>query len=200
MVEKMKIQALLLYFLAWSAIAAHQPPNVNKKQSKGKGYGSVFFPVTGNVYPKGYFFFLELFNGLIKNYNNSWWVFFFFFCMYVMFYCVLIRDIGLKLLKKNDLILVLVFFLLFLVNFSIFVHICNENNWELKILACMFIIKVFLKWNNSLEFLLNFHDLVFSWEGFWTSNFIDTSYSKLEKINFHIKKYALFCKFLARWS
>ncbi|CAA2963148.1 aspartic ase Asp1 [Olea europaea subsp. europaea] len=56
MVEKMKIQALLLYFLAWSAIAAHQPPNVNKKQSKGKGFGSsVFFPVTGNVYPEGYY-------------------------------------------------------------------------------------------------------------------------------------------------
>ncbi|KAL2538486.1 Eukaryotic aspartyl protease family protein [Forsythia ovata] len=57
MVEKKYIQALLLYLLAWYATAAHQPQNIIKKQSKsGKGFGSsVFFPVTGNVYPKGYY-------------------------------------------------------------------------------------------------------------------------------------------------
>ncbi|XP_022875893.1 aspartic proteinase Asp1-like [Olea europaea var. sylvestris] len=58
MVEKRHIQALFLYFLAWSATAAHQPQTTNKKQSKsGKGFrSSVFFPVTGDVYPKGYYY------------------------------------------------------------------------------------------------------------------------------------------------
>lgn len=70
MVEKRHIQALFLYFLAWSATAAHQPQTTNKKQSKsGKGFrSSVFFPVTGDVYPKGYFLFLELFIRFAKNF------------------------------------------------------------------------------------------------------------------------------------
>ncbi|KAK6132290.1 hypothetical protein DH2020_033990 [Rehmannia glutinosa] len=53
----MYLRALVLFLLAWIATAAYQPQTINKKQPKSaKGFGSsVIFPVSGNVYPKGYF-------------------------------------------------------------------------------------------------------------------------------------------------
>ncbi|KAL6515527.1 hypothetical protein OROHE_018561 [Orobanche hederae] len=51
--QKMYLKALVLYLLTWIAAAAYQP----RKQTKsGKGFGSsVIFPVSGNVYPQGYY-------------------------------------------------------------------------------------------------------------------------------------------------
>ncbi|XP_075483909.1 LOW QUALITY PROTEIN: aspartic proteinase Asp1-like [Primulina tabacum] len=50
-------KALGLYLLAWTAAAVDHPQTVGKSQPKsGKGFGSsVIFPVTGNVYPLGYY-------------------------------------------------------------------------------------------------------------------------------------------------
>ncbi|KAL3840028.1 hypothetical protein ACJIZ3_024619 [Penstemon smallii] len=52
--EKMYLKALVLYLLVWIASAAYQPQNIIKKQPKGFE-SSLIFPVTGNVYPKGYY-------------------------------------------------------------------------------------------------------------------------------------------------
>ncbi|KAL3641250.1 hypothetical protein CASFOL_016218 [Castilleja foliolosa] len=50
----MYFKALVLYLLPWIATAAYQP---QKQPKSGKGFGSsVLFPVSGNVYPTGYYY------------------------------------------------------------------------------------------------------------------------------------------------
>ncbi|GFP89823.1 aspartic proteinase asp1 [Phtheirospermum japonicum] len=50
----MYLKALVLYFLTWIATAAYQP---QKQPKSGKGFrSSVFFPVSGDVYPNGYYY------------------------------------------------------------------------------------------------------------------------------------------------
>ncbi|XP_073125978.1 aspartic proteinase Asp1-like isoform X2 [Henckelia pumila] len=57
MCGRVYLKGLVLYLLAWIAAAADQPQTVGKNGPKsGKGSGSsVIFPVTGNVYPLGYY-------------------------------------------------------------------------------------------------------------------------------------------------
>ncbi|KAL7117929.1 hypothetical protein ACP275_03G103500 [Erythranthe tilingii] len=57
--QKMYLKALVLYLLTWIAGAAYHPQTINNKlrpKSAAKSFGSsVIFPVSGNVYPKGYY-------------------------------------------------------------------------------------------------------------------------------------------------
>ncbi|KAL8482204.1 hypothetical protein ACS0TY_027802 [Phlomoides rotata] len=52
--QEMYLKALVLLLSVWIATAAFQPQSITRKPSKGFG-SSVIFPVSGNVYPKGYY-------------------------------------------------------------------------------------------------------------------------------------------------
>ncbi|KAH6759206.1 Eukaryotic aspartyl protease family protein [Perilla frutescens var. frutescens] len=52
--RELYLKALVLFLLTWTAAAAYHPRAISKKPSKS-GKGSVIFPVSGNVYPKGYY-------------------------------------------------------------------------------------------------------------------------------------------------
>ncbi|XP_011069464.1 aspartic proteinase Asp1 [Sesamum indicum] len=51
--QKMYLRAVVLFLLTWIAAAAYQPQK-QLKSAKASG-SSVIFPVSGNVYPKGYY-------------------------------------------------------------------------------------------------------------------------------------------------
>ncbi|PIM99874.1 Aspartyl protease [Handroanthus impetiginosus] len=51
----MYLKALVFFLLTWIATAAYHPPKKQAKSAKGFG-SSVVFPVSGNVYPKGYYY------------------------------------------------------------------------------------------------------------------------------------------------
>ncbi|GER37730.1 eukaryotic aspartyl protease family protein [Striga asiatica] len=64
--QKVYLEALVLYLLTWAAIGAHQP---QKQLKSGRGSGSsVIFPVSGSVFPQGYYYVTMSFGNPSKKY------------------------------------------------------------------------------------------------------------------------------------